>query len=586
MKLVLTTLNAKYTHSSLALRYLREYCKPLVCEIVVKEFSINQHSLDILGQIYEEKPDIVGFACYIWNIEMTLELISLIKKVLPKVKIICGGPEVSYQPQEFLLNYPQIDYLVQGEGEETLYHLLNNIINEKDLSDIKAISYRDNKGNIIVGQAMVVQNLNTIPFAYHDQDIKELGEKIIYYESSRGCPFSCQYCLSSATKGVRYFSIERVLTELKFFIHHHVRQVKFVDRTFNAKKEHYLTIWRFLAKQDCRTNFHFEIAADLIDEEVLAILAQMPPGRIQLEIGVQSTNELTLEKINRKNHWDKIVYNVKKLLSYNNMHLHLDLIIGLPEENYDSFKNSFNDVYALKPNMLQIGFLKLLKGSGIARNAKAYDYVFMDTAPYQVLANKFISYEEIRRLQIFEEVFEQYYNSGRFKNTIDFLISRTDENAFLFYEELTNYWQQNNFHIIAHSTKSLYLHLFNFCKEKFRQELEMIKQFLKLDALISDKASILPDFLPWSENDYYEEISDFWRGNHVKKYLPNFKFTNWREIKKKHKVEIFCISIERWNEKKEIHKQKEAMLFSYENNSVKMVKIADDDFGSCKEIMQ
>lgn len=578
MKLLLTTLNAKYTHSSLALRYLREYCKSLPCEIAVKEFSINQHPLDMLGQIYEEKPDVIGVSCYIWNIEMTLTLIAMVKKVLPEVKVICGGPEVSYQSKEFLQSHTAIDYLVQGEGEETLYRLLHCLIHDEDTVAVQAISRRDEAGAIIVGQAAVISDLNTIPFPYHDADIVELGEKIIYYESSRGCPFSCQYCLSSATQGVRFFSIDRVLAELKFFIQHKVRQIKFVDRTFNTKKEHYLKIWEFLQQQDCRTNFHFEIASDLLDEEVLSVLERMPKGRIQLEIGIQSTNELTLQKIKRHNHWEKIVYNVKKLLSFHNMHLHLDLIIGLPEEGYQSFQQSFNDVYVLQPHMLQIGFLKMLKGSGITVNAKMYEYIFMDTAPYQVLSNKFISYGEIRFLQIFEEVFEQYYNSGRFKNTIKFLISKTDDNAFLFYERLTVYWRKNNLHIIAHSVKSLYNYLFAFCNEDFPQERETVKQFLKFDALVTDKASILPDFLPWSEREFYEQTSEFWRSERAIQYLPGFQFTNWRDLKKKQRIEVFDFSLVQWKEKNQIVEARKAYLFSYAEEEIKFQEIAAADF--------
>lgn len=577
MKVILTTLNAKYTHSSLALRYLKEYCKP-VCEVEIKEFSINNGILDILSQIFQTKPDTVGFACYIWNIEMTIKLANLLKKVLPNITIICGGPEVSYQPEEFLKENESVDYIIQGEGEETLYHLLAQLKLGKRIEDIPALTYYNQKNEMVSSHAIVVENLDTIPFPYHDKEMAELKDKIIYYESSRGCPFSCQYCLSSATQGVRFFSINRVLDELRFFIRHDVRQVKFVDRTFNAKKSHYMQILKFLVGQDCKTNFHFEIAADLLDDEVLDVLALMPVGRVQLEIGVQSTNKVTLDKICRNNNWDKIVYNVTRILVFNNIHLHLDLIIGLPNEDYESFQKSFNDVYSLKPHMLQIGFLKLLKGSGISLNRRQHEYVFMDTAPYQVLANKYMSYEEVRKLHILEEIFEQYYNSGRFRNATQLLIDLKDGNAFRFYDTLTEYWQERGFHLIAHTTKSLYKYLYEFCEEKYPEKAELLKEILKFDALLSDKAGIRPDFLDWNEEKYNTRTSYFWREKVAEEYLDQYKFTTWRDIKKKHHIEVFKFDIIKFMKTKELVTTNLPVLFSFTGDATTYQVIKDKDF--------
>lgn len=573
MKVLLTALNAKYTHSSLALRYLRKYCSSLPCEIEIKEFTINQQILDILGQIYEAKPDVVGFSCAIWNMEMTASLLAMVKKVLPRAKVICGGPEASYEPKAFLKRHLAVDYVVRGEGEEPLRQLLGCMLRGEEASDIIGISHRTAAGSIIEGETAALEDLAAAPFPYDAADLQELGEKIIYYESSRGCPFSCQYCLSSATQGVRFFPVERVLKELQFFIDHNVRQIKFVDRTFNTKKGHYLKIWDFLSRQECRTNFHFEIAADLLDEEALSVLKGMPKGRIQLEIGVQSTNERTLQAIQRVNHWEKLVRNVKGLLSFQNMHLHLDLIIGLPKEDYLSLQKSFNEVYALKPHMLQLGFLKILKGSGIRRQADQYGYVFMDTAPYQVLSNQSMSYEKIRFLQVFEEVFEQYYNGGRFKNTIEFLIAQTGGDAFLFYERLTVYWQKNNLHLAAHSLKSLYSYLYSFCREYFKENLDAIGQLLKLDALTTDKAGVLPDFLPWTEQQLYEAASAFWRSERTQVYLPGFVFTNWRDLKKKYRIEAFALSLSVWEQERRIVWRRGAYLFSYIEDEVKFQAI-------------
>jgi radical SAM superfamily enzyme YgiQ (UPF0313 family) len=577
LKVILTTLNAKYTHSSLALRYLKEYCKP-VCEVELKEFSINNGILDILSQIFQEKPDTVGFACYIWNIEMTIKLANLLKRVLPDITIICGGPEVSYQPEEFLRENVSVDYIIQGEGEETLYYLLTQLKVGRVIDDIPALTYYNEENEIVTSNAIVVKNLDTIPFPYHDEDMVALKDKIIYYESSRGCPFSCQYCLSSATQGVRFFSIDRVLDELRFFIRHDVRQVKFVDRTFNAKKSHYMQILKFLVAQECKTNFHFEIAADLLDDEVLAVLELMPVGRVQLEIGVQSTNEVTLDKICRTNNWNKIVHNVTRILSFNNIHLHLDLIIGLPNENYQSFQKSFNDVYSLKPHMLQIGFLKLLKGSGIRLNRKKHGYVFMDTAPYQVLANDYMPYEEVRKLYILEEIFEQYYNSGRFRNSTQFLIDLKGDNAFIFYDTLTEYWQQRGLHLVAHTTKSLYKYLYEFCEEKYPEKAEVLKEILKFDALLSDRAGIRPEFLDWNEENYNKETSYFWREKGAEQYLDQYKFTTWRDIKKKHHIEVFKIDIVAFMKTKKIVAAKLPVLFSFAGDVATYQVIKDKDF--------
>lgn len=576
MKVILTTLNAKYTHSSLALRYLKGYCHT-ICDIEIKEFSINHNILDILSQIFESKPDVVAFACYIWNIEMTTKLVNLVKKVRPNVIIVCGGPEVTYQSDCFLSENPEVDYIVLGEGEETFYQVINKLKMGETIRNLPALTYYNQANELVKGSAVVVKDLNTIPFPYHDKDMIGLQDKIIYYESSRGCPFSCQYCLSSATQGVRFFAVERVLEELSFFIRHNVRQVKFVDRTFNAKKNHYMEIFKFLVKQRCETNFHFEIAADLLDDEVLDVLELMPSGRVQLEIGVQSTNAVTLNKICRKNDWRKISYNVTRILQMHTIHLHLDLIIGLPNEDYQSFQNSFNDVYSLKPHMLQIGFLKLLKGSGIRQNQKEHGYIYMDTAPYQVLANRYMSYNEIKNLHVMEDVFEQYYNSGRFRNSTQLLIDSNGGNAFLFYEKLTEYWQKRNLHLVAHKTKSLYQYLYEFCQEMHPEKMQILKEILKFDALLSDKASIRPEFLEWNEK-YNKAISDFWREQGAEKYIDGYKFTTWRDIKKNYHIEIFSFDIIEFIEKRVFILEKCPVLFSFTEDETSYFLIKEHEF--------
>lgn len=581
MRVLLTTLNAKYIHSSLALRNLKAYCLPDITDIAVTEYTINNTLLDILADIYSERPEVVGFACYIWNLEMTLKLADLVKKVLPEVKIILGGPEVSYEPFSILGTHNYIDYIVLGEGEETLKQLLTSLGGSCNLDSITGLAFRRTDIDVVKGCAQVVDNLNSIPFAYSEADMDELEDRIIYYESSRGCPFSCQYCLSSATAGVRYYSLERVFRELKFFVDHDVKQVKFVDRTFNADKKHYLPILKFLAEQECRTNFHFEIAADLLDDEVLAFLQTVPKGRFQFEVGIQSTYNQTLNEIRRKNDWPHIVKAVSQVLSYGNIHVHLDLIVGLPYEDIDRFGQSFNDVFHLQPDMLQIGFLKLLKGSGVRKRAEQHNYVHMDTPPYEVLANRYISYGEIRELKLLEDIFNFLYNSGRFRHVLLFLIqTKYNDDAFKLFRSLTLYWEEKNLHRMAHSAKSLFKQLKEFCEQVFDDEkLTIGLELLKFDALMNDHGNIRPECLPWNGDCWNQETSAFWRNEAVvTKYLGQYRFGTWREIKKNYHIEIFEAELPNYLNLSSDKEGKSVVLFDYTQADTQYFEIQPDDF--------
>ncbi|MBC8014636.1 MAG: B12-binding domain-containing radical SAM protein [Sporomusaceae bacterium] len=578
MKVVLSTLNAKFIHSSLALKYVEAACRPICPDISSKEYTINNEILTILSDIYKQQPAIVGLACYIWNVDMTFKLVGLLKKVLPNVIIILGGPEVSYDPEKIIEQYEAVDYIVQGEGEETMRTLLAALKSNARVDGIAGLTFRKNK-EIVVGKPQVVADLNTIPFPYYDEDIEKLKDKIMYYESARGCPFSCSYCLSSATSGVRFFSLERVYSDLQFFIAHNVRQVKFVDRTFNARKEHYLPILRFLAKQDCRTNFHFEIAVDILDDEVLEFLKCVPVGRFQFEIGIQSTYEPTLAKISRHNNWPKIVESVTKIISYENIHVHLDLIVGLPQESYAQFGQSFNDVYQLQPQMLQIGFLKLLKGAAIRGDAKQYNYICLDYAPYEVLANDWLTYGDVRRLKILEEVFNQVYNTGRFKHTLQFLISLYNNNAFSFYHELTTYWEERDLHLVAHSSKSLYKYILDFCSIHHKEEVDLVQEFLKYDALLSEKGSVRPEALSWNKEKWAKEKGAFWsHQEQVYNYVPEYTFTTWREVNKKYHIEVFSINIPKYVQSFEIVHADTPLLFCYGQERTACQPISCSDF--------
>ncbi len=587
VKVLLSTLNAKYIHSSLALRSLAAYCEKSGQNITVREYTVNNGLLEILSDIYAYQADVIGLACYIWNIEVSLELAKLIKKVQPDTIIVLGGPEVTYLPEAILNDHAAVDYIVLGEGEQTLDNLLATLDGGQTVQDVPGLAYRS-KGMVVTSQPQVVGSLDDIPFPYRHEDMELMKDKILYYESSRGCPFSCQYCLSSATAGVRFLGQERVISDLKFFIEHNVRQVKFVDRTFNARKEHYFPIMKFLAAQTCRTNFHFEIAADIWDKEVLEFLRDVPPGRFQFEIGIQSTNEQTLAAIKRHNNWHQIVENVSRVKDYGNIHLHLDLIVGLPHETISEFTKSFNDVYHLQPDMLQIGFLKMLKGSGIRHSSVDHGYVYMDSAPYEVLANNYMDYSQIRKLKILEEVFEQVYNSGRFQYSLPWLIALNGDDAFDFYYKLACYWEQRGHHLVAHSAKTLYRQMADFCSEFYPQVLGEYLEFLKFDALLSEHGTVRSEFLPWNQinqasaDKWADAKTAFWRDSErVRHYLPDFEFTTWRDIKKQFHIEVFTVDIPLYlKETGNLTNRETAVLFTYQNTKPSYQVINYDDFWS------
>ncbi len=565
VKILLTTLNAKYVHTSLALRNLQAYCRKQAIEASIREYTINQELSQIISDIYRQQPKIIGIACYIWNITMVMELCSLLKKVMPDIVVILGGPEVSYDPLDILQTNPCVDYVIIGEGEESLADLLRVLVHSGEAAGMAGIAFREQGQGVVHGQSRIVSVLDELPFAYRIDELNEIKDRIIYYESSRGCPFSCQYCLSSTTTGVRFYSLQRVFADLKTFIDQDVRQVKFVDRTFNTRKEHYLPIIRFLSQQTCRTNFHLEIAADLLDDEALAVLLAAPKGRFQLEIGVQSTHEPTLEAICRHNQWDKIVQNVAALRRQDTMHLHLDLIVGLPYETMEIFSRSFNDVYSLQPHMLQIGFLKMLKGSGMRRSERSHEYVYTDSAPYEVLANRYMSYAEIRKLHCFEEVFNLTYNSNRFHTALAWLIKTSfANNAFSLYYALSNYWDQREMDLLSHSPKAMYDFLIQYCRELIPSQLNIFLELLKFDALLSDNGTIRPDFLPWNYPVLERDIGAFWRDETwAGRYLPDYRFTSWREVKRNYQVEQFEIDIPEYLQTGQIVWRKVTLLFDY-----------------------
>jgi len=542
MKTVIVALNSKYIHSALAPWYLKANCTPDCGEVKVMEFSINDMADSILSQIYEENCDIVAFSCYIWNIGEVLKIADNLKKVLPKVRIVLGGPEVSFSSQEIMKNNSCIDFILSGEGEEAFKNLLRSFSDPSvALSSIKSLTYRDGENIVCGGEYALIEDLNTIVSPYSEEMLDSVGNKMLYYESSRGCPFNCSYCLSSTFKGVRYFNLERVKSDILMFIKRGTKIVKFVDRTFNCNPDRAKQIFTFIIENAGDTCFHFEAAADLFDEEMLSILSKAPEGLIQFEIGVQTTNAKTLEAINRKTNLKKVFENVQKLNKMRNIHLHLDLIVGLPYEDYESFKKSFNDVCGLSPHQLQVGFLKLLKGSSIRRESDKHGYKFRDYPPYEVLSSDCLSYGEITRLKDMEDMVERFYNSGRFEKTLQYLI-KAFSSPFDFYEKLSEYFKACGYFKRSLSGRDLYTVIMNFVTDrKLDVDLKVVNELLKFDYLASNNTNNLPAGLVRNmEPGFKEKCFDFLKKEeNISEYIPDFEGLTAKQIYTKVHFEKF-----------------------------------------------
>ena len=530
MKILLAACNAKYIHSNLAVYNLKSCSGEYSSRVVVKEYTINQIRDDILKDIYLEQPDVVCFSCYIWNISFVRELVPDLKKILPQVEFWAGSPEVSYDAVEFLKKNPAFFGVMVGEGEETFHELAGYYIERKPetLSGIRGVAFRDeNKGRDIVHTGWrELMDLSKVPFAY--SNLTEFKNRIIYYESSRGCPFSCSYCLSSIDKKLRFRDIELVKKELQFFIDNKVPQVKFVDRTFNCKHDHAMEIWRYITENDNGiTNFHFEISADLLRAEELALMKTMRPGLIQLEIGVQSTNPQTIKAIRRTMDFEKLKGIVEQIHSFGNIHQHLDLIAGLPYEGYDSFHKSFCDVYALRPEQFQLGFLKVLKGSHMMEMTGEYQILYKDREPYEVLSTAWLTYGEILRLKMVESMVEVYYNSGQFKNTLVFLEKYFDD-PFRMYEALGRFYEKKGYSEISHSRMRRYEILMEFAGEQKEIPSEALSDVMLLDLYLRENLKSRPSFA--SDQKPYERL--IWDYRKAKKIPKTAHIEVFRDGKK------------------------------------------------------
>ena len=515
MKILLAACNAKYIHSNLAVYDLQAYASDYADHIVLKEYTINQQKDDIMRDIYLEHPDVVCVSCYIWNLSFVKELMADLIKILPGADFWAGGPEVSYDAEKFLTENSEFKGVMVGEGEETFKELAGYYVekNPQDLKDMTGICYRDGDQIIHNGWRQIM-DLSSIPFIY--KDLSEFKNRIIYYESSRGCPFSCSYCLSSIDKKLRFRDTETVKKELQFFIDNKVPQVKFVDRTFNCKHDHAMAIWKYINEHDNGvTNFHFEISADLLRKEELQEMSTMRPGLIQLEIGVQSTNPDTIKAIHRTMDFEKLKGIVDRIHSFGNIHQHLDLIAGLPYEDYDSFRHSFNDVYALKPQQLQLGFLKVLKGSHMMEMCKEYGIVYKTQEPYEVLSTKWLDYDHVLKLKTVENMVEVYYNSGQFQNTLEYL-ENFFQDAFSIYERLGSFYMEKGYGDVSHTRMRRYEILLEFLEDVPEISMDQVKDQMVYDLYLRENLKSRPGFAR-DQKPFERQVWDFRKREKVAK---------------------------------------------------------------------
>ena len=494
--------------------------------------------LHILSDITEHDIDVLGFACYIWNIEMTLHVVDMVKAVRPDIKIVLGGPEVSFTADELLERCPNIDYIVQGEGEEAFHDLVTALQLGNDGLDPVIPGVRGRRDGSILGslEAVEVSDLSSIPFPYTEEDMEDLEHKIIYYESSRGCPFSCQYCLSGNKNTVRFFPQERTLEELQWFIDHGVKQVKFVDRTFNCAPHHHRPLMEFMRDSDTDMNFHLEMEPELMTEWETNILCETPPGRIQIEVGVQSTHKKTLDAINRYNDWPYIQKSIRPIIQAGRTHVHMDLIVGLPHEDFKRFGQSFNDLFSLQPHALQIGFLKLLKGSGV-RRMREYKYVADPLAPYEVLSTHVLPYDDVRFLKYFEDVFERFYNSERFRTTFGYIgqqLIHGETDAFTYFCDMTRAWLKEGNHKVNLKDIDQIEFLYRFFLAK---DDTIAAELLQYDTLVSYRGKVRSDAvgLPKQTKELLQVGEAFWRNEEIAStFIPNYTFKEWRKIRQQY----------------------------------------------------
>ena len=547
MKILLVAINAKYIHSNLAVYCLKAYAEKNMpqdvnVQIELAEYTINQNRDEILKDIYRRQAEMICFSCYIWNLDYVESMIRDVKKVMKDVIIWAGGPEVSYDSRETLGRLPELTGVMKGEGEKTFAKLCKVYGNRSEASElsleqIDGITFRCPDGTICERPWRVPMDLSEVPFVYHD--MKKFENKIIYYETSRGCPFSCSYCLSSIDKRLRFRSLDLVFGELQFFLNHKVPQVKFVDRTFNCKHDHAMAIWKYIHEHDNGiTNFHFEVAADLLNDEEIRLIRQMRPGLIQLEIGVQSTNTDTIREIRRTMRLEEVREHVARIKEKGNIHQHLDLIAGLPYEDIKSFRKSFDDVYSMRPDQLQLGFLKVLKGSHMQEMQQVYELRYKDEPPYEVLSTKWLPYSDVIELKGIEEMVEIHYNSGQFTHVVEALVENY-VSAYQMYRDLWQYYEDHNYMGIQHRRSARYEIVLDFVKEKYPEQADVMRELLTYDYYLRENAKSRPEFAGEDATDkrfvraFYEEEEK------ERKHLPGYEQFDKNQMRKMTHLEYF-----------------------------------------------
>ena len=557
MKILLTAINAKYIHSNPAVYSLAAYANHNLtkeekenCQIEIAEYTINHRTEAIIADIYKKKPDVLAFSCYIWNWEYVQEVMTELHKLFPQVPIFLGGPEVSFTSEEILKQYPFLTGIMIGEGEETFLELCRTYIEKRDVKLIPEVS----------GQLRGLVNINDIPFFYDDMAAFE--HRIVYYESSRGCPYRCSYCLSSIDKTVRLRDLELVKEELQFFLDSKVPQVKFIDRTFNCNRDHACEVWQYILEHDNGvTNFHFEISADILTDRELSVLEKMRPGLVQLEIGVQSTNGETIKEINRTMNVNKLREVVARIHSFKNIHQHLDLIAGLPYEDFVSFQKSFNEVYSMKPQQLQLGFLKVLKGAKMWEKAADYGIAYTEKPPYEVLFTNWITYDEILKLKQVEEMVEMYYNSNQFTYTLSMLETEF-ESPFKLYESLADYYEEKGYALQNPARGYRYQILLDFCVEKAPEKEGMYRELLTFDIYLREKMKTRPSFA--KSQDALKDVSReiYQKEEETRELLPAYAEYNSKQLSKMTHLEEFAYSV--WLQGKcDILPDKQLIIFDY-----------------------
>lgn len=564
--IVLSTLNAKYIHTSLALRYLKSFSQKDFPDIQIAEYTIKDPAMNIVSDLYRRNPAVIGFSCYIWNIEETIVVVSMLKKIMPEVAIVLGGPEVSYDTEYWMKRVPEVDFIVVGEGEETFHHLLTELHGDRAFYSVLGLVYRK-QDRVIINPPRPKLALDEIPTPHRfAEDVPSLANRVVYFETSRGCPFSCQFCLSSIEVGVRYFDIERTKSDLLYLIESGAKLIKFVDRTFNIKREYAMEMFEFLIQHHQGCVFQFEITADIMRPEVLDYLAEhAPPGIFRFEIGVQSTNDLTNSLVKRRQNFSKLTRTVTKVKESGKIDQHLDLIAGLPEEDYHSFRKTFNDVFALGPEELQLGFLKMLRGTGMRYDADKYGYKYMDHAPYEILGNNILPFSDLVRIKRVEDVLEKYWNAHRMDHTVKYLIEREFTSAFDFFQEFGDYWEEQGWQKIGHQLEDLFTRLHAFLKHRGTEGLEVIEGLMKLDYFLNHKYK--PRKIWWDFSLDKAAQADYLRVLAERPEAVSARFAELgigeKELHKHVMIEVLPFRLDRYLQTGELDRSSDQLLIVY-----------------------